>query len=173
MGKKPAKGEHAEPQPRTLCWCCRRSFLNGCSWAESGIPVDGWDAIEDTREWDWNGTPHLFKTYYVLKCPLFKDDCPEGSFKRTYHAKPIEDENGAQLLAAEMIKQACKDYLEYYRIYLRQRDETALNVTKSIENWIRSKHFTLISEIDPDWLIAQLKKRARMLALKKVREKKK
>ena len=51
-------------RPDTLCWDCKHSTTNGCSWAKSFTPVDGWKAIPSVAgESD---------SYLVLECPKFE-----------------------------------------------------------------------------------------------------
>ena len=51
-------------RPDSLCWDCKNSTTNGCSWAKSFTPVDGWKAIPSVAgESD---------SYLVLECPKFE-----------------------------------------------------------------------------------------------------
>ena len=51
-------------RPDTLCWDCKHATTNGCSWAKSFTPVDGWKAIPSVAgESD---------SYLVLECPKFE-----------------------------------------------------------------------------------------------------
>ena len=51
-------------RPDSLCWDCKNSTTNGCSWAKSFKPVDGWKAIPSVAgESD---------SYLVLECPKFE-----------------------------------------------------------------------------------------------------
>ena len=53
-----------KPRPDTLCWDCKNSTTNGCEWAKSFKPVDGWKAIPSVAgESD---------SYLVLECPKFE-----------------------------------------------------------------------------------------------------
>ena len=53
-----------KPRPDTLCWDCKNSTTNGCEWAKSFTPVDGWKAIPSVAgESD---------SYLVLECPKFE-----------------------------------------------------------------------------------------------------
>lgn len=137
------KGEnHAS---HSLCWRCRNSYLNGCSWAAEKIPVKGWYATEGLKG-----------SYEVVICPLFKNDAPHGHTERVYHAKKVEDTKGAHLLSAEIIKEAIKDYLELMDLYIKIGDEKTLRHADNIKHWFKSKEFARISNINPDWLIKKL-----------------
>lgn len=53
-----------ERRPETICWDCKHASTNGCEWAKSFTPVDGWKAIQsvvDTND-----------SYLVLECPKFE-----------------------------------------------------------------------------------------------------
>ena len=51
-------------RPDSLCWDCENSTTNGCEWAKSFAPVDGWKAIPSVAgESD---------SYLVLECPKFE-----------------------------------------------------------------------------------------------------
>ena len=51
-------------RPDSLCWDCKNSTTNGCEWAKSFTPVDGWKAIPSVAgESD---------SYLVLECPKFE-----------------------------------------------------------------------------------------------------
>ena len=51
-------------RPDSLCWDCKNSTTNGCSWAKSFTPVDGWKAIPSVAgESD---------SYLVLECLKFE-----------------------------------------------------------------------------------------------------
>ena len=51
-------------RPDSLCWDCKHATTNGCSWAKSFTPVDGWKAIPSVAgESD---------SYLVLECPKFE-----------------------------------------------------------------------------------------------------
>lgn len=53
-----------KPRPDSLCWDCKNSTTNGCEWAKSFTPVDGWKAIPSVAgESD---------SYLVLECPKFE-----------------------------------------------------------------------------------------------------
>ena len=161
MGRKRNDGEQSDRLPRTLCWRCRRSFLNGCSWAEKFEPVKGWNAIQRTISISWGTEDRQVETYTVIGCPLFKDDSPNGDIaNRVYRAKRIEDSKGAEELAAAIVKMAIEDYIDYYKLFLKLRDKASLASAKHIEDWIRSKDFAAISKIDPDWLISKMKQKS-------------
>ena len=51
-------------RPDSLCWDCKNSTTNGCSWAKSFTPVDGWKAMQSVA-----GTSD---SYCVFECPKFK-----------------------------------------------------------------------------------------------------
>ena len=74
----------------TLCWTCGRACSHDCPWAESGKPVQGWDAIKNKAT----------ESYTVLKCPLFVKDQPLTEI----------DTDGAQNMVAGIIRQTVSDY---------------------------------------------------------------
>ena len=51
-------------RPDTLCWDCKNSTTNGCEWAKSFKPVDGWKAMQSVA-----GTSD---SYCVFECPKFE-----------------------------------------------------------------------------------------------------
>ena len=51
-------------RPDSLCWDCENSTTNGCEWAKSFTPVDGWKAMQSVA-----GTSD---SYCVFECPKFK-----------------------------------------------------------------------------------------------------
>lgn len=156
-------------KPMSLCWRCRRSYTKGCSWAEKFVPVPGWTAEEQYIKLLWKNVNQKIQTFIVLSCPLFKDEAPNGAGERVYYAKPVEDENGAQELAAAIIKQALKDYFEDYSLYLKTGEPEFLDKARAIERWIRSKVFRNISAIDPEYLIELMRNKARAMAQQEVR----
>ncbi len=52
--------------PPTLCWKCTNARANGCAWHRHGLPVAGWDAIEDKK--------YGQMTYTVIKCPEYAEE---------------------------------------------------------------------------------------------------
>lgn len=145
----------------TLCLRCRNSYTNGCSWARDCTPVDGWYALPRTITFQKNKE----QSFMVLMCPMFKEEAQDQD-ERIYHAKPIEDNAGAELLAAAMIKQACKDYLMYGKRVHDNRGESEKDrikrqcdkdKQKDIVNWFRSQEFRSISNIDPEGIIKRLR----------------
>ena len=59
---------------------------------------------------------------------------------------------GYEMLAAAIIEKACDDY----KIAILVQDERQ---ARSIERFFRSKYFTNISRINPQWLIVNLKEK--------------
>lgn len=51
-------------RPDSLCWDCKNSTTNGCEWAKSFKPVDGWKAMQSVA-----GTSD---SYCVFECPKFE-----------------------------------------------------------------------------------------------------
>lgn len=133
----------------TLCYSCRNSYLNGCEWADELKPVPGWKAIRDDEH----------DSYQVVLCPKFVEECPYGSDKRTYHAKKIEDVSGMYEFAAAIIKQACKDYISNYKVWLKVEDPNARAQCKKIEDFMMSQYFGRISDLDPEVLIRNMQKK--------------
>lgn len=144
---------------RTLCWRCRRSYVDKCCWAEEGEPVKRWQAIP--RSVQKNHSDMIFDTYLVIHCPLFKDECPDGSTRRTYHALPIPDNTGVQRLAAAIVAQAAKDLAKWLR-------EEEHGKVREVEMWLRSDRARAIMEYDPDELIKAI--RRQVLANKRIRK---
>lgn len=62
----------------TLCWDCKK-YVDGCSWARAGKPVEGWEAIPTVKK-----QMHLepLNSFLVLKCPGFERDGCDGGQKR-------------------------------------------------------------------------------------------
>ena len=138
-------------KPQQLCWRCRRSYTNKCSWAEEFKPVKGWTAVKTTV----GVKDQTSDTYIVILCPLFKDEAPEGQNTRTYYAKKIEENYTA--LAAAVVEQACKDFVKAYIDYRKNDDECALKEMKNLARWFRSKDFQIYCDLDPEGLIKSLK----------------
>ena len=65
-----AEGKYKE----TLCWDCKRSYKNMCSWAMNYEPVEGWIATQTHNKYT--------DSYLVKKCPLFDRDGYNGGSKR-------------------------------------------------------------------------------------------
>lgn len=53
-----------EMRPDSLCWDCKNSATNGCSWAKSFTPVDGWNAMQSVAG--------ASDSYCVFECPKFE-----------------------------------------------------------------------------------------------------
>ena len=150
-------------KPQSLCWRCRRAIIGGCPWVDEWEPVPGWEAIPDSNRTTL--VAGSLETYTVLSCPLLKCDAPDhlkkppgqreymvnGLNERIYHAKPIEDNDAAIMLAAAIIKQACEDWLTYWRLW-------HVEERKELETWFRSDYFRRISDLNPDNLIRALKR---------------
>lgn len=66
----------AESFPSTLCWeCTRAAGQNMCVWARGFREVDGWNAIAtNILHKEEDGSHTLVKSYFVVTCPLFKED---------------------------------------------------------------------------------------------------
>ena len=63
-----------------------------------------------------------------------------------------DDGNGWEMLAAAIIRQAIDDY----RIAILVRDDITI---RRINKFFRSKYFSNISTLDPEWLIKELTKK--------------
>lgn len=144
---------------QTLCWSCRRSYTGGCSWADDFEPVEGWQAAPQLIKTHAGYDPDM--TYFVTSCPLFKDECPEGSTHRTYYAKPIPDITGAQRLAAAIVAEAAKDLATWLKV-------EDWGKVREVEQWLRSDRAGAIMEYDPDKLIKAI--RQRVSSDKKIRK---
>lgn len=145
----------------TLCLRCRNSYTNGCSWARDFTPVDGWCALPTAITFQKKQE----QSFMVLMCPKFKEEAQDQD-ERIYHAKPIEDNAGAELLAAAIVKQACRDYLMYGKRAHENKGESERDrikrqsdkdKQKDIVKWFRSPEFRLISDIDPESIIKRLR----------------
>lgn len=80
----------------TLCWDCKNSCHDGCSWSREAIPVDGWE-IEKNK----NG-------YKVLSCPEFsRDSYDGGAYKEDEYKRILQRRLKDQMRARlkERIKQ--------------------------------------------------------------------
>lgn len=62
---------------QTICWECSHA-TGGCSWADDGIPVKGWEAIETKKK----STLITYKSYLVMRCPMFDRDAYANGLKR-------------------------------------------------------------------------------------------
>jgi len=118
----------------TLCWICGRACSHDCPWAESGKPVQGWEAVKN------NAT----ESCTVLKCPLFVKDQP---------LKDLDDD-GVQNLVAGIIRQLVADY----------EKEKNPKVIPHYEKYVRSDAFRAISNVDPERLIylMRIKRKAKL-----------
>ena len=134
----------------TLCWCCRKAITGGCSWSRDFIPVEGWQAVrKDLKPVATQSGDRTIESYVVYQCPEYKCDCPMGSRVREYHAKPIEDNEGALLLAAEIVKQAAHDYADAYK-------HRSLEWMDSLKKWFHGTFFRRISDLNPDSLLRKI-----------------
>ena len=59
----------------TLCWDCKNSYTNGCSWARKLIPVKEWTAFHSKKK--------EFESYLVVNCPKFERDSWDAGKYRT------------------------------------------------------------------------------------------
>lgn len=122
-------------EKKTLCWNCRRSCQEKCSWAENGTPVDGWTATPTIRDGGLSG-------YAVEKCPLF-DPRPLDRDPKAL------DSDGCVRLLEKMMQLVKADY-----IYTKAERER-------IEKWLMSETTGLLCHIsDPAVIIHELKRRA-------------
>lgn len=112
----------------TLCWSCGNACTRGCSWSDRGIPVKGWKAVRNKDN----------QSYHVVSCPKF---CKSSRLKDL-------DDDGAQMLAAEIIKQVIFDYT-------KGAPETAI----SLERFVRGRRFRAIASVDPEHLIKLMRER--------------
>ncbi len=49
-----------------LCWQCKNA-CGGCSWSQSFIPIEGWEAEPNTIRDDEGD----IRSYRIIKCPQF------------------------------------------------------------------------------------------------------
>ena len=156
MAEENFRGAHA----LTLCWSCKRAcgrcaWPGGCSWADEGIPVEGWEAKESMLKHSLAaGKTSEMVTYTVIKCPNYVWGADKHGMERTHHAKPIGDDSGMTLLAAEIVKQACTDYVRA----CKHRNE---EMKDDLERFFRSEYFGKISELDPEALMRDLRQIAK------------
>lgn len=61
----------AESSSSTLCWHCRKSTNQGCSWSRRFRPVVGWKA--DLKPIKLNAQKSV-ESYFVHDCPEFVED---------------------------------------------------------------------------------------------------
>ena len=52
----------------SLCWFCKNSVIDGCSWSREFVPVNGWDATETSKK---SYSSSMSKSYNVTSCPEF------------------------------------------------------------------------------------------------------
>lgn len=71
--------------PATLCWDCAKAAHDGCSWAESLKPVEGWEAVPTVKQ-QFRGEP--LHSFLVISCPEFERDAYNGG---TMWPKEYED----------------------------------------------------------------------------------
>ena len=57
-----------------LCWICIKA-IKGCSWSESFIPVDGWNAEPDKN------------SYKIRDCPLYEQNTRKNEKIRDIYRK--------------------------------------------------------------------------------------
>ena len=74
------------PDAEQLCWNCKRCTNSSgltCSWAESGIPVEGWTATEGREYYKYSDKGEklasIGTSYCVTDCPLYIKDKPFSS----------------------------------------------------------------------------------------------
>lgn len=52
----------------SLCWCCRKSVRQECSWAKDFVPIKGWNAVKTIKNPDGL---YPIESYNVKDCPEF------------------------------------------------------------------------------------------------------
>lgn len=103
----------------TLCWDCLKCE-GGCSWSRDFIPVEGWDATDDSR-YDHG---HLVEKYVVKSCPEFKYG----------HNRGIGDYKSAERIVIEVGQLLADDYRSAYKRYLiypSEENESHLRYSRS------------------------------------------
>lgn len=120
----------------TLCFSCSKSCVNGCSWAESFTPVEGWTA-----------EPHVsaagVASFTVSACPEFVKEPEEGRIREL-------DTDGCLALVERLLELTRQDYIEG-TTHERER----------IEKFIRGHGAARLHRIeDPEAVIAHLSKEA-------------
>ena len=69
--------------------------------------------------------------------------------------------DGYQVLADAIIEQAANDYMATIRILKRCPDrKPAMKVAMECERFFRSKWFSTLTDLDPEWLIEKMRKEA-------------
>ncbi len=86
-------------QPDQLCWNCKRCTNPDnltCSWAEKGIPVDGWTAAQGREYFSEKNLitgerKSIGRSYVISECPLFIKDKPFATYAEAldYIAKKL------------------------------------------------------------------------------------
>lgn len=89
----------------TCCFLCKKN-IDGCSWANSFEPVEGWKAIKAEKR-----TSGSIQGYKIFYCPEFEEgDSAEG---REY------DEDGCMRLLETIYRTAANDYKSAYKRKLK------------------------------------------------------
>ncbi len=107
----------------SLCWHCSRATDGSCSWSNSFIPVDGWDAEKSVIKGHYSAD-----TFFVKGCPLFAKYEP-----------PVMDDIGVEKLSDAVMARAGRDYLDLmeHEKNIREQDK-ALGTKRALYgNWTR------------------------------------
>lgn len=147
------KGFARTIQSETICWDCSNCY-GGCSWAEDGVPVEGWVAERCDRELNekkrknrnWTG-------YSVSYCPEFEPDAPDRNLKL------VSDTNrhGWQTLANAIILSAAAEHRENYKQWLK--DPTSKKLRRRLdktEYFFLSQYFSSLTKLDGKTLLRQI-----------------
>ena len=85
----------------SLCWRCRRSCVDRCSWAARFEPVKGWEAESRMIEFR---PGYSLQSYRVISCPEF-DGRPLSRDPKTLH------DNGCENFGEAIVRRAREDFV--------------------------------------------------------------
>jgi len=120
-----------------LCWNCKKA-TGGCSWSDSFLPVDGWNA---EQSFDSRGNEY---SYAVKECP----DFVEGDILNDKD-KSI-DKDGAKIVCAHIIKSAIESWEGLqatfnYKEYMKEKNKrTYSRKYDKIQNAMYSEFVQLV-----------------------------
>lgn len=132
----------------TLCIMCQKSCTNGCTWARSLDPVEGWTAVLNSRG------------YCVIQCPEFVKETAESILPADI------DRDGMMRLLEAVALQMRQDYVSGLGVYdhhmkgMSPGEIRAAN-RKNIEKWLKDKGAKMLGLTNPEEVIMMLRKMAR------------
>lgn len=138
----------------SICWDCAKA-CGGCSWSKDYVPVQGWTATQKNMYYD----KREIESYIVHECPMFTPDKPmtKAELERQTYKKPYRD------LANAVIKLSADDYvadvnkLESVDQPSREKADALRSDMQSIEKFFKSEYFTILSNVDGEYLTCKLR----------------